>query len=92
MHWPLSVFHIQAVKSSEPATSTAPRGCHCSQTMPSSGPSSMRRQLPVAASQILTLPVGRCMGATFGNLRLGESCLQQGSKMRIHRIRSTAGS
>ena len=66
MHWPLSVFHIQAVKSSEPATSTAPRGCHCSQMMPSSGPSSVRRHAPVAASQIFTLPAGR--------LHLGGYC------------------
>ena len=59
MHRAVSVFHIQQVKSSDPAASTAPRGCHCTQMMPSSGPSSVCRQAPVPASQILTWPVER---------------------------------
>lgn len=52
----VSAFHIQVVKSSDPASRTPPRGCHCSHVTPSSGPSSVCSRAPVAASHTLTRP------------------------------------
>lgn len=56
MQAPVSAFHIQHEKSSEPATTTFPDGCHCSQFRPSSGPSSMCLQAAVEVTQMRTLP------------------------------------
>lgn len=39
MQVPASAFHIQAVKSAEPASTTCPLGCHASHSMLSPGPS-----------------------------------------------------
>ena len=50
MHAPSDAFQSQAVKSSEPASSTAPRGCHCSQSTPPPGPSRLRFNAPLLAS------------------------------------------
>ena len=41
MQVPSSAFHIQAVKSSLPASTTRPRGCQHSHSSPPPGPSSV---------------------------------------------------
>jgi len=50
MQAPSSAFHIHAVKSSLPASSTCPRGCQHSHSMPPPGPSRARARAPVATS------------------------------------------
>ena len=57
MTLPSSSFHIHAVASSEPASSTAPRGCHATQLMPCVGPSSgAPMSVPALACHTRTVP------------------------------------
>lgn len=63
MQSPLRASHIHTLKSSEPARTTSPLGCHVTQCTSSAGPSSVLRQAPSAADQTRTvesrLPVAR---------------------------------
>ena len=57
MTLPSGSFHIHAVASSEPASSTAPRGCHATQLMPCVGPSSgAPMSVPALACHTRTVP------------------------------------
>lgn len=71
MMMPVSAFHIQAEKSSEPASSTLPLGCHCSQSMASPGPSRVPVRLPVLLSHIFTRPAARRL--SWGTLQTAYS-------------------
>ena len=74
MHLAREAFHIQAVKSSLPATTKSPTGCHRSHSMPSVGPSSSCSFLPVLASMIITSPARA--GLLSAWRRLGTGCLE----------------
>ena len=71
MQAPVDACHIHAVKSSQPASTTSPRGCQASHSTASPGPSRLWRHLPDDACNPKRRP-GQSGGLTHGQPHAGN--------------------